>query len=139
MLDQVAELYTVTHTALKAMPFCRTEIEPLMIARGHPLSFLEEGDDDSIDTSTPWGLGRAYANEIWEYLGANDGWNADGSMGGRQFNPVPSTGAFSMTDSARNSWTPYTPKNRPYEVRRTRWHRTGRLLKVVHVLAILHV
>lgn len=63
VLDQVAEIYAVTSTALKALPFCRAEIEPLMIARGRPLSFLEEGYDDSIDTSTPWGLGRAYANE----------------------------------------------------------------------------
>ncbi|CAN0096425.1 unnamed protein product [Ectocarpus sp. 4 AP-2014] len=112
---RVAEVFTFTHTALKAMPFCRAEIEPLMIAHGHPLSFLEEGDDDSIDTSTPWGLGRAYAHEIWDYLGARDGWNADGSMGGREFNRVPFIGDFSMTDSARNSWTRYIPRNSPYE------------------------
>ncbi|CAM9420198.1 unnamed protein product [Ectocarpus fasciculatus] len=113
---RVAEIYAVTHAALKAMPFCRAEIETLMIARGHPLSFLEEGDDDRIDTSTPWGLGRAYANEGWDYLTANDGWNADGSMGGREFNRVPFTGEFSMTDSEGHSWTPYVPKNSPYEL-----------------------
>lgn len=116
---QVAEIYTITHAALKFMPWCYDTMEPIMQARGHPLSFLEEelGEGaDSIDTSTPWGLGRAYADESWSYLAENDGWNADGSMGGREFNRVPFSGDFSMTDSEGNSWTPYTPRNSPYEV-----------------------
>eukprot|EP00752_Nemacystus_decipiens_P004023 g3684.t2 len=122
---KVAEIYAVTHGALKSMPWCREEIEPLMLARGHPLSFLEEelGEGaDSIDTSTPWGLARAYVDEGWSYLAENDGWNADGSMGGREFNRVPFSGDFSMTDSKGNSWTPYTPRNTPYElVEKKKW------------------
>ncbi|CAM9585307.1 unnamed protein product, partial [Ectocarpus sp. 12 AP-2014] len=52
----------------------------------------------------------------WNYLTANDGWNADGSMGGREFNRVPFTGEFSMTDSEGHAWTPYVPRNSPYEL-----------------------
>ena len=110
----------MVHAALKSMPYCSEVLEPLMEERGHPLSFLEEGpteSTDGIDTSTPWGLARAYVEEVWSYLGENDGWNSDGSMGGREFNRVPFTGDFSMTDSEGNSWTPYTPQNDPYTVR----------------------
>ncbi len=111
------------------MPFCLEEIEALMQERGHPLSFLEAGPDEDtvgIDTSTPWGLGRAYAEEGWAYLTENDGWNSDGSMGGREYNRVPFSGDFSVTDSEGNSWTPYKPKNDPYTVRlhaRRVWRR----------------
>lgn len=64
----------------------------------------------------PWGLGRAYGDGIWAFLSENDGWNSDGSMGGREFNRVPFSGDFGMTDSEGNSWTPYEPWNSPYEV-----------------------
>lgn len=118
---QVAVLYVFAHAALKAMPLCHAEIDPLMLGLGHPMSFMEKGEDASIDTSTPWGLAQAYVDEGWDYLTANDGWNADGSMGGREFNRVPFSGDFSMTDSEGNSWTPYVPSNSPYEVSCSRW------------------
>lgn len=109
-------MYAFAELALKSMPFCRDAMEPLMAARGHPLSFLEDGDDENIDTSTPWGLGRAYANEMWDYLAANDGWNSDGSLGGKEFNRIPFSGDFTLTDSQGNAWTPYIPRNTPYRV-----------------------
>ncbi|CAM9706452.1 unnamed protein product, partial [Scytosiphon promiscuus] len=119
---RVAEIYAVVGAALKLMPFCRETIEPLMESRGHPLSFLEEGDGGSVDTSMPWGLGRAYGDEIWAYLTENDGWNADGSMEGREFNRVPFSGDFSMTDSEGNSWSSYEPQNSPYEFKKkSKW------------------
>ncbi|CAM9338597.1 unnamed protein product [Ectocarpus sp. 8 AP-2014] len=117
---KVAALYVLAHAALKAMPFCHAEIDPLMLGLDHPMSFMEKGEDASIDTSTPWGLAQAYVDEVWDYLTANDGWNADGSMGGREFNRVPFSGDFSMTDSEGNSWTPYVPRNSPYEVTDTK-------------------
>ncbi|CAM9482619.1 unnamed protein product [Ectocarpus fasciculatus] len=113
---RVAEMYAFAELALKSMPFCRDAMEPLMAARGHPLSFLEDGDDENIDTSTPWGLGRAYANEMWDYLAANDGWNSDGSLGGKEFNRIPFSGDFTLTDSQGNAWTPYIPCNTPYKL-----------------------
>ncbi|CAM9281589.1 unnamed protein product [Hapterophycus canaliculatus] len=119
---RVAEIYAVVGVALKSMPFCRGTIEPLMESRGHPLSFLEESDTDKVDTSMPWGLGRAYGDEIWTYLTENDGWNADGSLGGQEFNRVPFSGDFVMTDSEGNSWTPYEPRNSPYSFyREDKW------------------
>ncbi|CAN0217950.1 unnamed protein product, partial [Scytosiphon promiscuus] len=137
---RVAEIYAVVGAALKSMPFCRETIEPLMESRGHPLSFLEDGDEDSVNTSMPWGLGRAYGDEIWAYLTENDGWNADGSMGGREFNRVPFSGDFSMTDSEGNSWTPYEPKNTPYEfTKKNKWQPLTESDGLGHVTTQEHV
>lgn len=108
---RVAIIYAVVYGGIQDMPFCREKLEALMEERGHPLSLVLEG---TPSTDTPWGLAKAYVDEVNAYLTQNDGWNADGSMG-RQFNRVPFSD-FAMTDSAGNSWTPYTPKNNPYEV-----------------------
>lgn len=56
-------------------------------------------------------------DDINAYLTANDGWNADGSMGGREVNLVPYSDFF-MEDSEGNKWEGYTPKNTPYKARK---------------------
>lgn len=60
---------------------------------------------------------KAYIDEINAYLNENDGWNADGTLGGREFNLVPFSD-FSYRDSSGNKWGGYTPKNSPYKVLR---------------------
>lgn len=110
---KVAIAYLVVYQGLKAMPFCRDQLVPLMEAGGYPLSLIEDGDPS---TDTPWGLAKAYADEIDAYLIENDGWNADGSMS-RDFNRVPFSD-FDITDSEGNSWEKYVPRNTPYKVSR---------------------
>eukprot|EP00752_Nemacystus_decipiens_P008074 g7217.t1 len=111
-----AVIYAAGYAAIQAMPFC-TELTALMEQRGHPLSLLE--GDQSADT--PWGIAKAYIDEINAYLTTNDGWNADGSMGGREANLVPFSD-FSIEDSEGNKWKGYTPKNTPYKLsRKNRW------------------
>lgn len=70
-------------------------------------------------------LAKAFVDEINAFLTANDGWNADGSMGGRQANLVPFTGDFSFEDSEGNQWKGYTPQNTPYKARKTEEQRPG--------------
>eukprot|EP00903_Cladosiphon_okamuranus_P008504 g8169.t1 len=77
---RAAIAYGAAHAAMQAMPYC-TELAALMEERGHPLSLLE-GDQS---TDTPWGIAKAYVDEVTAFLTAHDGWNADGSMGGREF------------------------------------------------------
>lgn len=108
---RMAVIYAAVYTAIQAMPYCREQLEALMEERGHSISLVLE-DAPSMDT--PWGLAKAYVDEVNAYLTENDGWNADGSMN-RDFNRVPFSD-FSKTDSAGNSWTPYKPRNSPYEV-----------------------
>lgn len=74
-----------------------------MEAVGCPMSLVDVAPGDpepSIDT--PWGLAKAYIDESFSFLMEHDGWNADGGMGGKEFNRVPFTGDFSYTDSAGN-------------------------------------
>lgn len=107
---RVAIVYTLAYGALQDMPYCLGELEPLMEEGGYPLSLLE----GNSTTDTPWGLGKAYVNEVTAFLTNNDGWNADGSFS-REFNLIPFSD-FAITDSAGNSWEPYIPKNSPYKV-----------------------
>lgn len=92
------------------MPYCSDQVDPVMTDTGLPLAILE--GEPSIDT--PWGLAKAYVDEINAYMNDNDGWNADGSLS-RDYNRVAFED-FSATDSAGNSWTPYVPQNRAYQV-----------------------
>ncbi|CAM9609976.1 unnamed protein product, partial [Hapterophycus canaliculatus] len=113
---RVAVVYAVAYSANEDMPYC-TDIAALMEERGHSLSLLE-GDQT---TDTPWGLAKAYTDEVKAFLDENDGWNADGSLGGREYNLTPFSD-FSYKDSSGNRWNGYTPKNTPYKVtRRKRW------------------
>ena len=108
---RVAITYTVAYAGIKAMPYCFHELEAEMEERGHPLSLVFD-TETSVDT--PWGLAKAYADEAYAFLDENDGWNADGSLS-RQYNRVPFSD-FAMTDSAGNSYEPYTPINSAYKV-----------------------
>lgn len=101
---RVAIMYTFVYGGLLGMPYCFDLVDPLMSAAGHPLSLVLEGNPS---VETPWGLAKAYVDEVAEFLAANDGWNADGSMS-QDYNRTPFSD-YSITDSAGNSWTPYTP------------------------------
>lgn len=109
---RVAVVYTLAYGGIQGMPYCSNHLKQLMEAAGHPMSLLLEGEP-SIDT--PWGLAKAYVDEVTAFLVKNDGWNADGSLS-REFNRIPFSD-FAITDSAGNSWEPYVPKNSPYKVR----------------------
>ena len=78
-----------------------------------PLSLVFDGADPSVET--PWGLAKTYFDEINAWMTENDGWNADGSAN-REFNRVPFSD-YALTDSEGNSWTPYIPRNTPWEVK----------------------
>ena len=99
----VTILYSVAYIGLQYMPWCTDVITAAMEEVGCPVSFLAiaEGDPEP-STDTPWGLAKAYIDETMSFLTENDGWNADGSMGGREFNRVPFNGDFSFADSAGN-------------------------------------
>lgn len=58
---------------------------------------------------------KIYIDEVKAFLDEHDGWNADGKMGGREYNTIPFSD-LSYTDSSGNSWEGYTPKNTPYKV-----------------------
>eukprot|EP00752_Nemacystus_decipiens_P007406 g6624.t1 len=117
----VAVVYAVSHVASEYMPWCSDVVAPLLEALGTPLSLVNiaEGDPEP-STDTPWGLAKAYVDEIMSFLMENDGWNADGSLGGKEFNRIPFTGDFHYEDSAGNEWNGYKPKNTPYEFKRTK-------------------
>ena len=108
---RVAIAYAFVRQSLAFRPSCREEVEPYMIEAGLNISFVDEGQD----TDTPWGLANVYGEEIISYMDENDGWNAHGSAS-REFNRIPYSD-YEITDSAGNSWTPYTPKNNPWKVR----------------------
>ncbi|CAM9270140.1 unnamed protein product [Ectocarpus sp. 6 AP-2014] len=115
----VAGLYMVAYVGSEHMPWCTDTVSALMEAYGAPLSMLDVAD---ASTDTPWGLAKAYVDEVMSFLMENDGWNADGGLGGKEFNRIPFTGDFYYTDSAGNEWNGYTPKNTPYKFKRTkRW------------------
>lgn len=101
---RVAIMYTFVYAGLQGMPYCFDLVDPLMSAAGHPLSLVMLEDSPSVET--PWGLAKAYVDEVIAFLTANDGWNADGSKS-RDYNRTPFSD-YSITDSAGNSWTPYT-------------------------------
>ena len=102
------------------MPYCLETLEALMDERDHSLSLILDGDP-SLDT--PWGLAKAYSDEVFAFLLENDGWNADGSAS-RDVNLVPFSD-YAITDSAGNSWSPFVPANSPYEVReRKHWNES---------------
>lgn len=107
---RVAIIYTLVYGPIQGMPYCLEQIEPLMEKAGHPISLLE--GEPSVET--PWGLAKAYVDEVTAFLARNDGWNADGSLS-RGFNRVPFSD-FAITDSAGNSWEKYVPQNSPYKV-----------------------
>lgn len=71
-----------------------------------------------------------YVDEINAFLDENDGWNADGSMGGREYNLTPFSD-FSYKDSSGNKWKGYTPKNSPYKV-----STSGKLARVDATCAV---
>lgn len=84
-----------------------------MEERNHTLSLLL-GTDEEPTVDTPWGLAKAYVDEIFEFMMEHDGWNADGSAT-REFNRVPFSD-YAIRDSAGNSWKPFVPANSPYKV-----------------------
>lgn len=108
---RVAITYLIAYAGATTMPDCFEPLEAVMEERGHPLSLILDGEP-SVDT--PWGLAKAYFEEVLAFLDENDGWNADGSLS-RDHNRVPFSD-FAMTDSAGNSWSPYEPVNSPYKV-----------------------
>lgn len=109
---RVAIMYTFVYGSLTGTPFCREVIEPMLDSIALPLSFVLDGAEPSI--ATPWGLAKAYVDETNAWLTENDGWNADGSAN-RKYNRVPFSD-YAIMDSEGNSWTPYIPKNSPWEV-----------------------
>eukprot|EP00903_Cladosiphon_okamuranus_P005324 g5322.t1 len=117
----VAILYMVTYVGSTYMPWCADQVAPLMEALGTPLSLVNvaHGDPDP-STDTPWGLAKAYVDEATAFMMEKDGRNADGGLGGKEFNRVPFTGDFFYQDSAGNEWSGYTPKNTPYRFKRTK-------------------
>ncbi|CAM9509280.1 unnamed protein product, partial [Scytosiphon promiscuus] len=113
---RVAVMYAVAYLADVDMPYC-TDVAVLMEERGHSLSLLEGNQT----TDTPWGLAKTYSDEVKAFVDGNDGWNADGTLGGREYNLTPFSD-FSYRDSAGNKWKGYTPKNSPYKVtKQKRW------------------
>lgn len=99
----VAFMYALTYYRLKHTPWCADEITAVMDLIGCPLSLVDVADGDSApSTDTPWGLAKAYVDEVFSFIAENDGWNPDGSMGGKEFNRVPFTGDFSYADSVGN-------------------------------------
>ena len=100
----VAVLYAVAYIGSKHMPWCADQITTLMEELGTPLSlvYTADGVDPEPSTDTPWGLAKAYIDEAMAFMMENDGWNADGGMGGKEFNRVPFTGDFHYEDSAGN-------------------------------------
>ncbi len=98
-----AVLYAVAYFGWKYTPWCADLITTQMEAVGCPLSLaaIAEGEAEP-STDTPWGLAKAYIDETVSFLTENDGWNADGGMGGKEFNRIPFTGDFSYADSAGN-------------------------------------
>ena len=109
---RVATLYTLVYGSLVGMPFCRESVETFMNESSAPLSLVFDGADPSVET--PWGLAKTYFDEINEWMTENDGWNADGSAN-REYNRVPFSD-YAVTDAEGNSWTPYIPRNTPWEV-----------------------
>eukprot|EP00752_Nemacystus_decipiens_P012197 g10813.t1 len=107
----VAILYLLAHAGSTYMPWCVDQVTPILDVLGTPLSLL----DGEPSTDTPWGLAKAYLDETMSFMMENDGWNADGGLGGKMFNRIPFTGDFHYEDSAGNEWSGYTPKNTPYE------------------------
>ena len=95
------------------MPYCLETLEALMEERNHTISLLL-GTDEEPAIDTPWGLAKAYVDEIFEFMMEHDGWNADGSAS-REFNRVPFSD-YAIRDSAGNSWKPFVPANSPYKV-----------------------
>eukprot|EP00903_Cladosiphon_okamuranus_P012371 g11596.t1 len=119
----VAILYAVAYVGSKHMPWCADIVAAKMEALGAPLSLLGGADGDPEPSpDTPWGLSKVYLDEALSFMMENDGWNADGGLGGKEFNRVPFTGDFFYQDSAGNEWNGYTPKNTPYKFkRRKKW------------------
>lgn len=107
---RVAVVYAIAYGGLKDMPDCREDLETAMEDAGHPLSLV----DGEASVDTPWGLAKAYVDETFDFLDEYDGWNSDGSIN-RKYNRVPFMD-YAKVDSARNSWTPYVPKNTAYRV-----------------------
>eukprot|EP00752_Nemacystus_decipiens_P017791 g15951.t1 len=119
---KVALQYAFGYSRVQHVPWCAEQISERMELIGCPLSLLEvaEGEPEP-STDTPWGLAKAYVDEVWSSV-ENDGWNADGGMGGKEYNLVPFTGDFSYEDCAGNKWNGYTPKNTPYKFKhKKRW------------------
>ncbi|CAM9971823.1 unnamed protein product [Ascophyllum nodosum] len=115
---RVAILYTLVYGALVGMPFCEESVETFMNESSAPLSLVMDGADPSVET--PWGLAKTYFDEINAWMTENDGWSADGSAN-REFNRVPFSD-YAVTDSEGNSWTPYIPRNTPWEFKKKkRW------------------
>lgn len=95
----VAGLYMAAYVGSEHMPWCTDIVSALMETYGAPLSMLDVAD---ASTDTPWGLAKAYIDEVMSFLMENDGWNAGGGLGGQEFNRIPFTGDFSYVDSAGN-------------------------------------
>eukprot|EP00752_Nemacystus_decipiens_P014976 g13334.t1 len=113
----VTGLYMAAYVGSEHMPWCTDTVSALMEAFGAPLSMLDVVD---ASTDTPWGLAKAYVDEVMSFLMEKDGWNADGGLGGKEFNRIPFTGDFSYADSAGNEWSGYIPKNTPYKFKRSK-------------------
>lgn len=126
----VANLYATGYMGLTFLPWCAEEITALYETFGTPLSLVADTVDSSTPTSssnattsswtaewsysfsfddepasglvtdTPWGLAKSYIDEVAAFLMENDGWNADGGLGGKQVNLIPFTGDFSYADSS---------------------------------------
>lgn len=96
-----AVLYAAAYFGWKHTPWCAELLTTQMIEVGCPLSLVTE-DEAEPSTDTPWGLAKAYIDETVSFLTEFDGWNADGGMGGKEFNRVPFTGDFCYEDSAGN-------------------------------------
>lgn len=96
-------LYALGYMGSEYMPWCTDTVTAAMEEVGCPISLLDvaEGDPEP-STDTPWGLAKAYIDEVVSFMNENDGWNADGGMGGKEFNRVPFTGDFSFKDSSGN-------------------------------------
>lgn len=100
----VSLLYAISYIGWKHMPYCSEQVAAEAEALGGPMSLVDVGEGGpEPSTDTPWGLAKAYIDDVWAFLMENDGWNADGRLGGREVNLTPFTGDFVFSDTAGNT------------------------------------
>jgi hypothetical protein len=81
--------------------------------------FICDAPNTCDSTDTPWGLGYAFAQDVWVEFGQTDGWNADGKLS-RTYNAIP-------YQDFRDP--PYTPVNDPWTLPKKTMERWQPLLE----------
>jgi hypothetical protein len=102
--EHLTSVYAFAYSTISLMPELTTSISSTMeTSLGLRMDLILDSDKNN-DLRTPWGLAKAFVDEMTEFI-ENDGWNANGVLA-NEFNKMPYSD-FDFKDILDNEYSRY--------------------------------